>query len=114
MICGGLKSGLGWHMVQLKICDIKEGMRNVEVTGRIVGRGERKRVQTRFGFADVATATLEDETGSIRINLWRDQIDAAREGRYVTVINGFVRVYGDRMELNVGKDGKVVAVEEPS
>jgi len=98
-------------MSEVKIYEIQSGMRNIEVTGQIVGVSPRKRVQTRFGFADVATATLKDETGSIHINLWRDQIDFAGEGKTVRVINAFVRTYGNRLELNIGKDGQIIAIE---
>jgi len=77
-------------MPGVKIREIRAGMRNIEVTGRIVGVGPRKRVQTRFGFADVVTATLQDETGSVHINLWRQQIDSAPEGKMVKIVNAFV------------------------
>lgn len=99
-------------MAGVKICEIQAGMRSIEVTGRIVGLSSRKRVQTRFGLADVATATLEDETGSIHINLWRQQIESASEGKTVKIINGFVRTYGNRLELNVGSDGQIIPVNE--
>jgi len=93
----------------MKIRDIRPGMRNVEVTGTITEKGERKEVITRFGPALVCWATLRDETGSIRLNLWRGQIDAAQTGDTVRVVNAFVRVFGEKMELNVGADGKILA-----
>lgn len=99
-------------MPKVKVGEIQAGMRNIEVAGRIVRVSPRKRVQTRFGFADVATAILKDETGSIHINLWRQQIDSAREGKIVKIINAFVRAYGDRLELNIGKDGQILTGEE--
>lgn len=88
-------------------------MRNIEITGRIVRVSARKRVQTRSGFADVAPATLDDETGSIHINLWRQQIDSAPEGKTVKRTNGLVRIYGNRLELNIRKDGRIIPLEEP-
>jgi len=63
---------------RVKIFEIKAGMGNIEITGRIVGVSPRKRVRTRFRFANVATATLKDETGSIHIKLWRQQIYSVR------------------------------------
>ena len=99
-------------MPRVKIREIQAGMKNIEVTGRIVSVGERRHVQTRFGPADVATATLEDETGSIHINLWRQQIDAVGEGKFIKIINAFARLYGNRLELNIGKDGQILNIEE--
>ena len=98
-------------MAVTKIGDISENMKNIEVTGKITNLSERRRVNTRYGLADVAKADLEDETGSIRINLWRDQIDCVAEGKMVKVINGFTKTYQERLELNIGKNGQITAIE---
>ena len=99
-------------MPRVKIREIQAGMKNIEVIGQIFNISERRHVQTRFGPADVASATLEDETGSIHVNLWRQQIDAVHEGKIVKIINAFARFYGNRLELNIGKDGQVLSIEQ--
>ncbi len=96
----------------VKIREIQAGTRNIEVTGRIVNISERRHIQTKFGPADVATATLADETGSIHVNLWRQQIDIVSEGKIVKIINAFARLYGNRLELNIGKDGQILSIAE--
>lgn len=98
-------------MVRVKIGEIVPGMRNIEVVGRIVSMGERKRVETRFGPAEVAAAILRDETGSIRLNLWRRQIDTVREGDLVMLVNAFASSFGGVVELNVGGDGRIIVLE---
>lgn len=98
-------------MQQVKICDIQPGMSNIEVTGRIVKIGERRQVQTKFGSADVVTATLEDETGSISLSLWRQQIDLVKEGENVKLTNAFTKTFGGKPGLNIGRDGQIVTVE---
>lgn len=99
-------------MPRVKICEIQAGMRNIEVIGQIASMSERRHVQTRFGPADVATATLEDETGSIHVNLWRQQIDVMSEGKIVKIINAFARPYGTKLELSIGKGGEIITVEK--
>jgi replication factor A1 len=99
-------------MPLIKICDIRSGMRNIEVVGRITDISKRRRVQTRFGPADVATAILRDKTGSIRINLWRQQIDEVSEGKAIKLINAFAKIYNDMLELNIGRDGEIIPLEE--
>jgi len=98
-------------MVRIKIEKIVPGMRNLEVVGRIIKIGERKRVETKFGPAEVAAALLEDETGTVRLNLWRWQIDIVREGDLVMLVNAFARAYGGKTELSVGRDGRIVILE---
>ena len=85
-------------------------MDRVTVTGRITYIGIKKIVKTRFGEAPVARAVLEDDTGKIGLNLWREQISLVREGDLVRVENGFVRTYLDQLELNVGSRGRIVVV----
>lgn len=97
-------------MPKVKVSEIQADMRNIEVTGRIVRISERRHVQTKFGAVDVATATLEDETGSIDVSLWREQIDSVHEGETVKLINAFTRTYRNRPQLNIGRDGQIIIV----
>ena len=99
-------------MPLLKICDIQAEMRNIEVVGRITEISQRRHVLTKFGPADVASAILRDDTGSIAVNLWRQQIDSVSEGGMVRIINAFAKVYNDRLELNIGQNGQIVAVKD--
>jgi len=94
----------------MKIADIKPGMNNVTVTGRIVNIGEKKLVTTRFGDAYVAQALLENYTGKIILNLWRGQIEMVKVGDMVTVENGFVGGFKKQLELNVGSKGRIVGI----
>ncbi|MCK4330542.1 DNA-binding protein [candidate division WOR-3 bacterium] len=97
-------------MAGIKIHDIQPNMRNIEVTGRISKMGEKRNVQTKFGPVDVATATLEDETGSIDLSLWRKQIDMVKEGDNVKLTNAFTKVFGNKPQLNIGKEGQIVKI----
>ena len=98
-------------MARVKIEKIVPGMRNLKVVGRVVRIGQRKKVETRFGPAHVAAALLQDETGTIRLNLWRWQIDVVREGDLIMLVNAFARSFGGKTELNVGRDGRIIVLE---
>jgi replication factor A1 len=95
-------------MVRVKIGDIRPEMRNLEVSGEIVDIGEKREVETRFGPATVVAAVLEDETGSISLNLWRSQIEMVKRGDKITIVNAFVRTFRGNMELNIGGDGRII------
>lgn len=97
--------------MQIKIDKIRPGMRDLEVDGEIVFKGEIQEVNTKFGPAQVADAVLKDETGSIRLNLWRSQIHSVKVGNRVKLINAFARGYGERVELSIGKDGEIVVLQ---
>ena len=94
----------------MKVRQIRAGMNGITVTGRISYVGIRRIVQTKFGEAPVVRAVLEDETGKISLNLWRDQIDLVSEGDMVRIENAFVRSYKEQLELNVGSRGRIVVL----
>jgi len=96
---------------RINIADIRQGMRNLTVVGKIRQIGEVQTVTTKFGPARVTAAILEDQTGSIRLNLWRDQIDKVRVGDTLRLENAFVRMFNYQNELNIGKDGRIVVLE---
>jgi len=97
-------------MPQVRISDLRPDMRNIELTGRITRIGDRREVETKFGPATVAGAILEDDTGSVRLNLWRWQVDIVKEGNTIKITNAFVKTFGGQIELNVGGDGKIIVL----
>ncbi len=94
----------------LKIAEVKRGQRNLVLTGKIARVSSPRDIQTRYGPAKVATATLEDETGSISFNLWRAQIDWVKENDLIRIENAFANSFRDTLELNIGADGKIVVL----
>jgi len=90
-----------------KIKDIRDGMENVNITARVTAIERRGTVETRYGPAETAVAVIEDETGRIRLKLWRSQIDKAKVGSMVRIENAFASTFDGRLELNVGSRGKI-------
>jgi len=101
---------MGPDIAPIRIAELKQGMRDLTIVAKIAQIGEVQTVMTRFGQARVAAAVLEDETGSIRLNLWRDQIDKVRVGDSVRLENAFIRMFNNQNELNIGKDGKITVL----
>ncbi|MFC1505464.1 DNA-binding protein [Thermoproteota archaeon] len=95
-----------------KIKNIKKGMRDLTVEGVISNRNQPRYVQTRYGAAAVVTAILSDDTGSISLNLWRDQIEKAKDGSTVRITKAFTKDYGESLELSFGKDGEIQIISE--
>lgn len=95
-------------MARVKIAQIRAGMRNMEIIGRLVEVGKPVQISTRYGPAMMAKAKLRDETGEIVLNLWRQQIDVAKEGELVILQNAFAREFSGVVELNIGADGKIL------
>lgn len=94
----------------MKIRDLRPGMDGVTVRGRIAKISEKIEVETRFGKSLLAVALLEDETGSIRLNLWREQSDLVKVGDEIIIERGFVRAFKGQAELNVGSRGRITVI----
>ncbi len=94
--------------MNMKINELRAGMRNVNVSGRVESLGEPRTVNLRTGgTAQVADAVLSDDTGRIKLSLWDDQISIVGEGDEVSVENGYTQAFRGENSLNIGRYGKL-------
>ncbi len=96
----------------MKVRDIRPGMENITITVRVDSVSNPRKVNTRYGEADVATAVVSDDTGEIVLNLWRDQIRMVKPGYTIRIVNAFARTYNDRIELNIGRRGRIIILNK--
>lgn len=84
-------------------------MRNVTVEGKVMEKSEAREVLSRFKDETykVASAMIGDETGTIKMTLWNEQIDKVNVDNLVKVENGYVSSFRGEIQLNVGKFGKL-------
>lgn len=85
---------------------------DVEITGTIAELPTPRAVSTRYGQKKITTVTFEDETGTIDLTLWEEEIDAIEEGVNVKITGAYVREWADDIQLNIGRDGDIEQVEE--
>lgn len=95
----------------MKIAELKPGMRRVDVKGRIVDMENPREVQTKFGPGQVASATLQDESGTVKVTLWNENISKVAVNDTVEIQNGYVDSFRGELQLNVGRYGKLAKVE---
>jgi len=97
------------------ISTLREDMGEVTVEGVLRGL-EVREVETRRGeTVKVATALLEDETGSVRASFWRELADVvaeAGEGGRIRVERAYTRVFGGRVELTSGRLTRVEILQD--
>lgn len=91
----------------MKINEIKRGMSGIFTEGKVTEKSEPRSVNTRYGQRSVADATLEDDTGAIKMSLWENQIDEVDIGDKVTVSGAYVTEFRDQLQLNVPRSGKL-------
>ena len=86
-------------------------MRRVDVAGKITNVDGPRDVQTKFGPGQVATATLEDDSGTVKVTLWNENISKVSVNDSIQIENGYVDSFRGELQLNVGRYGKLTKVE---
>ena len=89
----------------MKINEIKLGMSAVSTEGKIIAKSEPRSVRTRFGPRSVADAELEDETGTIKLSLWEQQIDLVGVGDTVKIDGAYVTEFSNQLQLSIPRSG---------
>ena len=96
----------------MKINEVKRGMSSVSVEGRIAEKSEARRVKTRYGQRSVADVTLEDETGTIGLSLWEEQIDLVNGGDEVKITGAYVTDFRNSLQLTIPQSGKLEVTKQ--
>jgi len=96
----------------MKIKELQNGMKRVEVEAEVVDKSDTRQVQSRYGNEtfNVADAIIQDETGNIKLTLWNEQIDQVTVGAKIKIENGYVTSFKAEIQLNVGKYGKLTVL----
>ena len=100
--------------VLTKIKDLTPESKQVNVLAKVVGLSEEREITSRFGEArKLVEATVGDETGTVLLTLWNDQIGQAVKDETVLIDNGYVSLVRGHIRLNVGKYGSFAKAETP-
>lgn len=94
----------------MKISELTIRQGSVEVEGTIK-EVEEPRTFDKFGKElRVSNAVLEDDSGTIKLTLWNDEIDKFKAGDKVKITNGYVNEFQGEKQLTAGKFGKIEKV----
>ncbi|HVO37279.1 MAG TPA: hypothetical protein VMT01_03825 [Candidatus Acidoferrum sp.] len=97
----------------LHIKDLRYGMKQVSLKAKILELPEPKLVYTRFGnCSTVSNATIMDETGTIKLCLWNEQITSVATGDVVQIENASMSRFKGENQLKIGRKGKVSSLKQ--
>jgi len=97
----------------VNICDIKEGDNEIDVEGEVTEKSYAREVRSKFGYRPlmVADATLKDETGSITLTLWNEQVSQVMVGSKLKIEKGYAKSFRNVLQLSTGKYGKLTVIK---
>ena len=104
----------------IKIEEITPSSKQINVLAKVVSLGEPRDIPSRFGpNRKVADALIGDETGTVILSLWEDQINQLAKDDIIKMENGYVSFVKSKenpgkghMRLNIGKYGKLEKLSE--
>lgn len=96
----------------MKIRELRDGMKRVDVVAKVIEKSDPREVHSRFKDTNynVADAMISDETGTIKLTLWNEQIDQASVNDTIRIENGYVTSFRGEIQLNVGRYGKLSVI----
>jgi len=100
--------------VDAKVGELTPASRAVNVTAKVVSKSEIRNIAAgRDGSPHkVCDALVGDETGSVYLTLWDDNIDKVNDGDTITIGNGYVTLFRGNIRLNVGRYGTLEPAKE--
>jgi len=96
------------------IRDLRDGMTGVCLKAKVLEVSKPSTIYTYYGnSSNVANALIADETGTIRLCLWNDQIDSISTGDTIQIENGRTSTFKGQKQLNIGKKGMLTRIDNP-
>ena len=97
----------------IKVEKLGPNSREINVVVKVVSKSEVRNVTGRdYSIHRVADALVGDETGSVVLTLWDDNIDKITEEATLRITNGYVNLFRGNMRLNIGRYGSFQLLEE--
>jgi replication factor A1 len=92
---------------RLKINELRDGMKRINLTAKVIDKSDTREVTSRFKdqTLKVATASIADDSGTIKLTLWNEQINQVNVNDTVKVQNGYVTSFKGEIQLNIGRYG---------
>jgi replication factor A1 len=91
------------------IATLKSNM-NANIEATITAISAPREVSTSRGPSRVADATLQDESGTITLTLWGDEIAKYSVGQKVKIVDGWVKDFRGKLQVSMGRSGKISIV----
>ena len=97
------------------IRDLRSGMTQIRLKAKVLEIPKPNQVYTHYGnCASVANALIADETGTINLCLWNEQIRCISPGDTIQIENASARTFKGQRQLHIGRKGLLTIVDEPS
>ncbi|MBD3262546.1 MAG: single-stranded DNA-binding protein [Candidatus Altiarchaeales archaeon] len=101
--------------IDMKVEELRPKIKRIKIIFKVLETLETKQVvsrqdRTKHNVADVLVA---DDTGSIILTLWDEDIEQFSEGEVYEVSDAYTSIFKGMLRLNIGRYSSVKRLEEP-
>ncbi len=102
----------GFPRAMSRIESIRDRQQRVIVEGQVEHISEPRTVSSRKTGEElkVSNVTFSDDTGSIKLVLWNQQIPQVKVNTNIRIEEGYVKAYRDELQLNIGQWGMIITL----
>jgi replication factor A1 len=99
--------------IDMKIKDVNSEVKWVNLKAKVVKKPIARTVYSKFGNnpLGLSTSTISDDTGSLKMPLWNNQINMVSIGDTIQIENGRIRTFRGELQVSVGKAGKLKVIK---
>jgi len=94
----------------MNISELKPGTGNVNIEAEVVTKESEREINKYGRKLRVANVTIKDDSGSLSLVLWNEEIDKVKEGDKIKIENGYVNEWQGTPQLTLGKFGKLTVL----
>jgi replication factor A1 len=98
--------------MQLK--DLKPRQGKVDITVTVIEKSEPRTFSKFNSQGRVCNAKVQDDSGTMTVSLWNEQVDMVNVGDIIAIKNGYVSEWQGEMQLSTGKFGQLEVVGKGS
>jgi replication factor A1 len=105
------------NVSSIKYVEVKSlipNLSNLNLIVKILKIGSPKLIRSRTSNKEnlVAEAFVGDETGSILLTLWNEQIQKFNEKDVIEILKGYTTIYKGSLKLNVSQKGRIKKINK--
>lgn len=93
----------------MKVESLRPYQKKVNLTIKVLSKNEAREVTSKLDDSkhSVTEALVGDDTGTVLLTLWDDDIARVEAGKTYDIINGFTSLFKNSLRLNVGRYGEL-------
>ena len=94
----------------MNISELKPSTGNVNLEAEIVSVDTPREINKYGRVLRVANVTIKDDSGTITLTIWNDEISKVKEGDRIKIEKGYVGEFQGKAQLTLGKFGKMTVL----